>query len=233
VNPNDGCPECNYKGYVMIDNRTARMCECRDRARIEKLFESSRITPAFRKKTFDNFKTEGRSKAVQLMYKSADEYCQNFESVRKQENNWLVLIGEPGAGKSHLSLAVANELLKQNKTVLYFQHIEGISELLDLIRYVGEESIKDKLSIMKRVEFLIWDDLWKPAGEGKVNPFEIKVAFEVLNYRYLNLLPTAINSERKQSELMGIDRAIGSRIIERGKGHTVSVEGIENNYRLL
>jgi DNA replication protein DnaC len=217
----------------MLDEKTAQICNCRDRAKIERLFESSRITPAFKNKTFDNFKTEGRSKTVQTMYKSAAEYCHNFDAVRKEENNWLVLIGEPGAGKTHLSLAVANELLKQRKTVLYFQHIEGINELLDLIRYVGEERIQEKLSLMKQVEFLIWDDLWKPAGDGKVNPFEIKVAFEVLNYRYLNLLPTAINSERKQSELMGIDRAIGSRIIERGKGHTVSVEGIENNYRLL
>jgi len=32
--------------------------------------------------------------------------------------------------------------------------------------------------------------------------------------------------------LLGLDKAIGSRILERGKGHMVVVEGLENNYRL-
>jgi DNA replication protein DnaC len=57
--------------------------------------------------------------------------------------------------------------------------------------------------------------------------------FEVLNYRYLNLLPTIISSEKMPQELLEIDKAIGSRILERGKKHLVVVEGLENNYRLI
>jgi DNA replication protein DnaC len=217
----------------MIDNRTARICECRERDRIQKLFESSKITPAFRATTFENFNTIGRPAIIQIMFKSALDYARRFEDIRKDKNNWLVLLGEPGSGKTHLTMAAANEFINQQIKVLYFQHVEGMNEMKDILR-TGEESLREKVREMQQVDFLVWDDLFKPANEKKgPTPFEIEKAFEILNYRYLNLLPTAISSERAPKELIEIDRATGSRILERGKGHLVVVEGIENNYRLL
>jgi DNA replication protein DnaC len=143
----------------------------------------------------------------------------------------LVLLGEPGSGKTHISIAVGNELIKQGVPTLYFQHVEGMKELVNLIR--EDKSLTDKISAMKQVGFLIWDDLFKPTGDKLPKSFPIETAFEVLNYRYLNQLPTAINSERTAKELLEIDKAVGSRIIERGKGFTVTAKGIENNYRLI
>ncbi|HEX3047220.1 MAG TPA: ATP-binding protein [Bacillota bacterium] len=232
--PRNGCPECDYQGYIKTGPNTVRLCRCREQGRIEKLFECSRISPAFRMKNFDNFETENRPATVQAMARAARNYANNFKELKKAKvNNWLVLLGEPGSGKTHLSLAVGNQLINEFTPVLYFQHVEGISELMTILKK-DEESIGEKLSEMKRAEFLIWDDLFKPWGESKQpKSFEIRIAFEVLNFRYLNLMPTAINSEHLPDELLMIDRAIGSRILERSKGHLVTINGIENNYRLL
>jgi DNA replication protein DnaC len=83
---------------------------------------------------------------------------------------------------------------------------------------------------MKQVDVLYWDDLFKPPKEP--TSFEIDIAFEVLNFRYLNLKPTIISSERLPDGLCTIDEALGSRILERSKGHLVVIQGIECNYRL-
>lgn len=165
------------------------------------------------------------------MLKCTVNYAKNFSEIKRQENNWLVLLGEPGCGKTHLSLAVANYLLRQYIPVLYFQHVEGFSEMKEMLR--SKDGIKGRIDQMKKVQVLVWDDLWKRQTGHEPRPFEFETVFEILNYRYLNLLPTIISSEKLPQELLEIDKAIGSRILERGKRHLVVIKGLENNYRLI
>lgn len=217
----------------MIDGDVAYICKCQEQRRMERLFKASKITPAFRKKTFSNFDPKGCPEIVQDMYECTINYTKNFKAL--DENNWLVLLGEPGCGKTHLSMAAANNLLAKGFGVLYFQHVEGISELKDSLRQAKDQDTKEerlaaRLDGMKKVEILVWDDLFK--GRKSPRDFDLEVAFEVLNYRYLNLLPTIISSERTPENLIEIDKAIARRIIERSKGHMIVIEGMEANYSL-
>lgn len=234
------CTKCQDRGFT-FDGRVARICSCQRQQKLNRLFKSSEITPAFRSKTFANFELEGRPAKVKEMYLCAKDYAGRFPEIVKEDNNWLAFLGEPGAGKTHLSIAVANQLLTQEVPVLYFQHVEGLGELKNMLRSEGK--FKERLDQMKKVQVLIWDDLWKKKsgwndfwkkknGE-ELTAFEFEVVFEVLNYRYLNLLPTIISSEWLPKQLIEIDLAVGSRILERSRKHLVVVEGIENNYRLL
>lgn len=228
--PKHYCRNCSDTGVTLTEDGQARLCHCQEQKQLERLFKSSQITPAFRAKSFESFITVGRPPAVRAMYECARDYADRFKELRAQENNWLVLLGEPGSGKTHLSMAVANRLLAQGVPVLYFQHVEGLGELKDAIARQGEFRIAVKLEQMKKVPLLIWDDLFW--GKNQPRDFELEVVFEVLNYRYLNLLPTVISSNRTPAWLLEISDTIGSRIIERGKGHLVVVQGREANYRL-
>jgi len=212
---------------VYADHNCAVPCRCQADRRRERLFNNSRITPAFRSKTFANFNSHQRPAVIQKLLHSARHYAANFELLA--EHNWLVLLGEAGCGKTHLSLAVANQLLDKGIAVLYFPHVQGMNELKDTLRD-GAAGLEARLREMRQVRLLVWDDLFK-AREAPT-PWTVELVFDVLNYRYLNLLPTIISSELKQRQLLSLDAAIGSRIIERGRGHTVEVSGIECNYRL-
>lgn len=232
------CSKCNDFGSYQIDHNTWKICECSRAIKTEKILKSSRITPAFRNKGFGNFdisRVHPKAKnAVEDMYLCAKYYSDNYGKINNEENNWLVLMGVPGSGKTHLGMAVVNEKLKQGINVLYFPHVEGMSEIMNAIGNSKDDvSIGDKLDGMKKVELLIWDDLFKPYGDCSVpSKFEIRIAYEVLNYRYLNLLPTIITTERFPEQLLGIDMATARRIIERSEGHQVYAELPETNFSL-
>lgn len=222
------CPLCQDRGIIVLDSGDAKVCLCMEQKRRDELFASSKITPAFRAKTLSNFNVTGRPEGVTRMHQSAKTYAKNFFKIQHEEDNWIAFLGEPGSGKTHLSLAIANMLLGDGIPVLYFQHVEGIQEFLN--SRDEHEIYSNKLEEMKKVDVLVWDDLFKPVGD--TNKTEKKIAFEVLNYRYLNLLPTIISSERSIKELYLIDKAIGSRIAERARQFTETIFGIECNYRL-
>ncbi|KAF1086161.1 DNA replication protein DnaC [Sporotomaculum syntrophicum] len=213
---------------VDIEKNCAAPCSCQADRRRERLFKNSKITPGFKSKTFDNFCSQNRPVVIKKMLQSAWHYAANFKLL--QENNWLVLLGEPGCGKTHLSCAVANQLLEKGISVLYFPHVQGMNELKDTLR-AGEESLEARLWDMRKVHLLVWDDLFKARREP--TPWTVEIVFDILNYRYLNMLPTIISSELTPQNLLSIDAAIGSRIMERGRGHTMVVSGIEYNYRIL
>lgn len=224
----ESCQRCGGQGFILDDaGTTAWECSCQQLRRMERLFKASKITPAFRAKSFANFKTAGRPPIIATMLKCAIDYVDKLPQLG--ENNWLALLGEPGSGKTHLAMAAANALLTQGVQPLYFPHVEGMGELMSGI---DDNSISKKTGAMKTVPLLVWDDFLKTLMGGRPKEFEMRVAFEVINYRYLNLLPTVISSEHSPQALLGLDKATASRIIERSKGHLTMTQGEGLNYRL-
>lgn len=220
--------------------RSAAQCECVKRRATEKRFKASKFTPAFREKTFDNFDTsKAHEKAIEQvedLYYCAKDFADNFVEIEKSQQNWLVLLGEPGSGKSHLLMAIANKCFEARVDSLYFPHVEGMGELTDTFNKNKNEddpTLNEKIGHMKKARLLIWDDLFKPFGDKKFpSKFEISTTYEVLNYRYLNKLTTVISSELSPDELYRIDKAVARRIMERSEGHQVYVDTAFANFSL-
>lgn len=164
------------------------------------------------------------------MFSVAWDYVKNFTKLQERENNWLAFLGQPGCGKTHLIMAIANHLLEMGYSVLYFQHVEGFTELRDALRESGDGGAAAKIAEVKKAPVLLWDDLFK--GREMPTAWVLETVFEIVNYRYLNCLPTLFSSERLPKELLEIDEAIASRILERAKGRTVIVKEKAANYRL-
>ena len=82
----------------------------------------------------------------------------------------------------------------------------------------------------KNIEILLIDDLFK----GGITEADIRIAFEIINHRYINKLPMMVSSELTIKEILSKDEAVGSRIYEMAKGFICEVKGngTENNYRL-
>lgn len=194
-------------------------CECRERKEYERILENSGISEAFRQKTLKDYKAtnEITRKARGIAF----EYASKFNGEGS-----IGFLGQVGAGKTHLSIAVANALMSKNIGVLYMQYRESITALKQ--NMLDEYYYQREISKYKNATVLLIDDLFK----GKITETDINIMFEIINYRYLKGSPIIVSSEYTSDKLLNIDEAIGSRIIEQCDGRMIEFVGKSFNHRL-
>lgn len=225
------CPKCQDREIILFKNENgydyARPCECKEERQIERLLHGSFITEEFQKLGFKNFNIKDMPPVIRIAYKTTKEYVQEFEKFRRDRENSIALLGNPGSGKTHLLIAGCNNLMRKGVKVQYFPYVEGIKNLND-----NFDELEMKLERMRKVDLLFIDDLFK--GRERPTEFQFENMQSVINFRYLNHLPILISSERSVDELCEVDEAFGSRIIEMSKSFLVQIKGDrkELNYRL-
>ncbi|WP_206154635.1 ATP-binding protein [Clostridium beijerinckii] len=222
------CNLCKDTGYIITPqpDRQPIMtpCKCSENDKVRRLWQNSGINSDNIGKSFSNF-DEWSTKSKEMKYK-AKEYYKAFNAIRTDRRNSILLCGNPGSGKTHIALALANNFLKKNIRVVYMPYRDIVTSLKQ--NMIDEEYYKKTLSKYQTCEVLLLDDLYK----GKVNETDINIMFELINYRYLNHLPLIVSTEFTVEKLLSFDEAIGSRIYEMSKDFIVEIEGTENNYRL-
>lgn len=237
---NYDCPKCKdqfgwmekkaVEGYdYPVD--VWKKCDCIERRKLQELFKASEITEEMQQLTFAKFKLQGRPECVRGAYETVTDYRDVFYKVRDKRKNSIYLGGEPGSGKTHLLMSLANEFMEQGIAVFYFPFVEGMDELKADMN--DKEKYADKQRRMQRVPVLFIDDLFKRKKGEQPTAYEIKFMYAVINYRYLNHLPMLISSELDVNMLMYWDAAIGSRIIEMTSDFTAIMKNaLDLNYRL-
>lgn len=218
------CEKCRDLAFIVEDG-VAYSCECRALREAEDILERSGISSEFRKKTFDNF---NYSCDLQIMeaYKISKNYVRDFDNIEGDRCNSIIFTGQVGSGKTHLSLAIANCLMDRGVGVVYMGYRDVIirvkQNIMDPVYY------HRVMNRYKNCRVLLIDDLFK----GSITGSDINIVFEIINHRYFNNLPVIVSSEKCVEEILGIDEAIGSRLVEMCKGCVVEVRGKRLNYRL-
>ena len=212
------CEACLNKGHsylVMIDDngnaqRFYKTCVCMKRRMAVKRLQESGMERAVRRYTFEAFKSE--TEWQRKMKETALDYLR--EGVK--DGAWLYIGGQSGCGKTHLCTAVCGVMLRK-LSVRYMVWPHEAQRIKALV--TDAEKYEEAVEPLRVAEVLFLDDFWKPTlgrdgEETGVTAADIRLAFDVLNYRYINALPTIISSEWFSSELGTIDSAIAGRISE-------------------
>lgn len=208
------CDKCRDAG--MIIERTedeegniydsARQCSCIRREIQEKRWSRAGLNPNTTNMTLDNFKiVNADSKALK---ETAIKYINEFQDIKNTRANSVSMLGQVGSGKSHITVAIGLELMKKDVEVIYFQYATEI-QAIKRNRF-DEEYHEKQLSKFKNCELLLIDDLFKKSSSDD----DIRIMFDIINYRYVNMLPIIVSSELDLGQLNNIDEAVGSRIYE-------------------
>lgn len=223
------CPKCKNKGYIQIVKfsefyndyiECMVVCECMSKRKIMYKAQKSGLGEYLNKRFNDYQSTEEWQTNVKT---KAIEYC-------KSDNKyWFVTLGQSGAGKTLISCIIANYLLlKQEKTVIYITWTDFISKLKRDIMGDNSSEVSSYLDEIKNVEVLYIDELLKKYTEA-----DLKYIIEIINYRYTSNLKTIISSERTIDELLEIDEATFSRVLEKADRFVINIpKDKRKNYRL-
>lgn len=147
----------------------------------------------------------------------------------------FTFLGQSGTGKTHLCTAIAGQLLKKGMKVKYMVWTD---ESRKLKAVVNDDEYSHLIDKIKNVDVLYIDDLFKTDKDSRPTSADIRLAFEIINYRY-NLakqstkrIITIISSERTLDELREIDEATAGRINEMSGEYVLTIIGADKNQRI-
>lgn len=214
--PKYNCKKCNDKGYITLEGRTKK-CACLLQEIINKNFFDSNISQ-LEEKTFRNFSMkyfpeEGTEKSsskehMKKVIKFIESYIRNFNNDNKEEFN-ILFTGPTGVGKTHLSEAIARELINRGNTVWYQISSNFFSRLMDY-KMNDIREYNNMLRMVNDVDLLIIDDL----GAENLTESRKEEIFNILNNRVYSKKPIIISTNLNLKEIKDkYSERISSRII--------------------
>ncbi len=135
----------------------------------EQTFESFRVPSTGREEIRNN---------LMRIRQVAWEYANN-------PSGWIVFLGRPGVGKTHLAAAIANHVRQRQPEVLFL----SIPRLLDMLRATfsgGGDSYAIRFEQIKQAPLLVLDDIQGSSS----SPWATEKLFQLIDYRYLTRKPT-------------------------------------------
>jgi DNA replication protein len=217
---------CNDTGWIFNnENNLYSRCDCSKSKIIIEQLEFTGLGSNAIKKSFKDF--EPWNPQVKKMKDTATSYYLAFNRIKDERNNSLALLGDSGAGKTHLLVALINNFVsKQNIKVVYMSYIDAITELKQNV--LNAEVYQRIIRKYKNAEILAIDDLFK----NGYTESDLRIMSEIINHRYINNLPMMFSSEYILKDLISIDKAIGGRVKEVCENYLCEIIGVENNYRM-
>lgn len=143
--------------------------------------------------------------------------------VEKKAN--ILFLGQPGTGKTHLSVAIALQALGRSKTVLFTSVWDMISQLQ---QSRADYSYYKKLQIYLKPDVLILDELgYRSMAEKTVEDF-----FDIVSKRY-EKGSIIITSNRAVNEWdkVFIDKTLTTALVDRFLHHCSVIEIKGESYR--
>lgn len=199
------CPLCMNRGYSLKLTEDGYLlsvpCKCEGQRKTVRWLKGQGLYDQAMEQTLDSYKTDSA-----------------FQSAMKQrviaflEGNghpWLILCGQPGAGKTHLCVAAFYQM-----AIRYGLNGRLLLWLSDgrRMKAAAKDGDEHRLNEFKNCELLYVDDFMKCKRGTDPSDADIRLAMDLLDHRCRKKLPTIISTELTLQEIRDLDEAIYRRI---------------------
>ncbi len=225
LEPNYNCKKCKDTGIF-----NGNECECKKNLLLKEVTIELNKLSAFELCTFESFSLEYYSNrpnvsgkvprdVMSRVFNNCYTYAKNFE---KKSNNML-FFGENGLGKTHLSLAIAHEVIKKGFNVIYAT-VQEIVKKCESEKFFHKDEVGEETECFLECDLLIMDDL---GAEFKTS-FSKSAIYDIVNSRLLRRKKTVINTNMTMAE---IENTYSKRFTSRIIGHYYRIEFCGNDIR--
>lgn len=194
---------CGGKRCVCFKELTARLSA-------ERMNESSQIMLC----SFDKFridyyqgKTADETAKYREIMSKIFQYCKNYAENFSRSSDNILIFGKTGLGKTHLSLSIANEVLKNGFSVLYDSTVNYLRQI-EKEHFGRSAEYMDTLEMLLSADLLILDDL----GSEFETSFYNSVIYNIINTRMCRNIPTIISTNLNHED---IQKKYDDRIVSR------------------
>jgi DNA replication protein DnaC len=182
------CTQCQGTTWVVVDSqgrKLARRCRCFLDNRANILLSQANIPTRYAECSFENFDVMNDSLRDAL--KIAKKFVTNFPA----QDIGLLFQGPCGVGKTHLAVAILNQLIREKNAPAYFCDFrELIRNLQNSYSSDSAMTESDVIGPIFEKKVLVLDEL----GAKRTSPWVEETIFYIINHRYNNRKLTIFTS---------------------------------------
>lgn len=172
-----------------------KLCSCYKNRLIEEQFKLSGISNLVKTQSLETFSLDlyDDKEKMQKLLNYVKDYIDDFSTMKRN----LLFAGGTGLGKTHLSTAIAKELIEKGYNVIY-ETAQNIFFDFDNDRFRDRFSDEEPVS-QKYLDcdLLIIDDL----GSEAINSFTVSCLYNIINTRLNKNLPIIASTNLSSKEI--------------------------------
>ena len=221
------CKKCSDEGYI-----DGIMCDCMKKMMKKEVYNELNKMSPLELSSFENFSLDFYSDTPQPNSELTPkkrmakilEFCKKYASQFKKNSPSLLMTGSTGLGKTHLSLAIAKEVIEKGFGVIYGS-AQNIISKVEKEKFRGYQNSSDETERHYiDCDLLIIDDL----GTEYLTSFSSAAIYNIVNSRIMMNKPTIISTNLSMKEL---EKNHSQRMVSRIIGNNIRLEFLGSDIR--
>lgn len=221
------CKKCSDEGYI-----DGIMCDCMKKMMKKEVYNQLNKMSPLELSSFENFSLDFYSDTPQPNSELTPkkrmakilEFCKKYASQFKKNSPSLLMTGSTGLGKTHLSLAIAKEVIEKGFGVIYGS-AQNIISKVEKEKFRGYQNSSDETERHYiDCDLLIIDDL----GTEYLTSFSSAAIYNIVNSRIMMNKPTIISTNLSMKEL---EKNYSQRMVSRIIGNNIRLEFLGSDIR--